>query len=75
MGWVHHAAPEVEDQSRYRQILGVCLSLTVLMVITVSLRLGLRAHARRLGAADYVMVVSMVSSILHSKPILGQRRS
>ncbi|GAB1195903.1 hypothetical protein APSETT444_005168 [Aspergillus pseudonomiae] len=61
MGWVHHAAPEVEDQSRYRQILGVCLSLTVLMVITVSLRLGLRAHARRLGAADYVMVVSMLN--------------
>ncbi|BAE63491.1 unnamed protein product [Aspergillus oryzae RIB40] len=59
MGWVHHAAPEVEAQSQYREILGVCLSLTVLMVITVSLRLGLRAHARRLGAADYVMFMSM----------------
>ncbi|KJK67854.1 hypothetical protein P875_00108898 [Aspergillus parasiticus SU-1] len=58
MGWVHHAAPEVEAQSQYREILGVCLSLTVLMVITVCLRLGLRAHARRLGAADYVMFMT-----------------
>lgn len=67
MGWVHHAAPEVEAQSQYREILGVCLSLTVLMVITVSLRLGLRAHARRLGAADYVMFMSMVSGILYRR--------
>ncbi|CAG8904116.1 unnamed protein product [Penicillium egyptiacum] len=59
MGWVHNASPEVEAASQYRLILGVCLSLTVLMIITVSLRLFLRARASRWAAADYVMVVSM----------------
>lgn len=60
MGWVYNATPEVEAVSDYRVILGVCLSLTVLMVVTVCLRLVVRAQASRLGAADYVMVVSMV---------------
>ncbi|KAJ5489541.1 hypothetical protein N7539_004431, partial [Penicillium diatomitis] len=62
MGWVHNASPEVEALSQYREILGVCLSLTLLMVITVCLRLWLRAQSGRLGAADYVMVFSMVSA-------------
>lgn len=60
MGWVYNATLEVEAVSDYRIILGVCLSLTVLMVVTVCLRLFVRAEASRLGAADYVMVVSMV---------------
>jgi hypothetical protein len=60
MGWVYNATPLVEAVSEYQLILGVCLSLTVLMVITVCLRLYVRAQASRLGAADYVMVVSMV---------------
>lgn len=67
MGWVHNAPPEVEAVSQYRQILGVCLGLTILMVITVCLRLWLRAQTGRLGAADYVMVFSMVSSNLELK--------
>jgi hypothetical protein len=61
MGWVHNASPEVEAASQYRLILVVCLTLTILMVITVSMRLFLRAQANRWGAADYVMVASMVS--------------
>ena len=61
MGWVHNASPEVEAASQYPLILGVCLGLTILMVFTVSLRLFLRARASRWAAADYVMVVSMVS--------------
>jgi hypothetical protein len=61
MGWVHNATPEVEAASQYPLILGVCLTLTIVMVITVCLRLFLRARASRLAAADYVMVVSMVS--------------
>ncbi|GAT21243.1 integral membrane protein [Aspergillus luchuensis] len=60
MGWVHHASPEVEAESQYRLILGVCLGLTVLMVITVCLRLAIRFNARRLEASDFVMLVTMV---------------
>ncbi|CAP95479.1 Pc21g05820 [Penicillium rubens Wisconsin 54-1255] len=66
MGWVHNASPEVEAASQYRLILGVCLSLTVLMVITVSMRLFLRARASRWAAADYVMVASMIFSVIYS---------
>lgn len=62
MGWVYNATSSVEAVSEYQLILGVCLSLTVLMVITVCLRLYVRVQASRLGAADYVMVVSMVST-------------
>jgi hypothetical protein len=61
MGWVYNATPEVEAMSQYRLILGVCLSLTVLMVVIVSLRLFVRAQSGRLAAADWVMVGSMVS--------------
>lgn len=60
MGWVLNASPEVEAISQYPVILGVCVSLTVLMIVTVCLRLWVRGQASRLGAADYVMVVSMV---------------
>jgi hypothetical protein len=60
MGWVYNASPEVEAASQYPVILGVCISLTILMIITVCLRLYVRAQASRLGSADYVMVVSMV---------------
>ncbi|KAJ5468798.1 hypothetical protein N7475_006550 [Penicillium sp. IBT 31633x] len=67
MGWVHNATPEVEAKSEYRLILGVCLSLTVLMVFTVLLRLILRARVSRLAAADYVMIVSMqIFSVIYS---------
>ncbi|CAI7635383.1 unnamed protein product [Penicillium pancosmium] len=61
MGWVYNATPEVEAVSQYPVVLGVCLSLTILMVITVCLRLFMRAQASRLGAADYVMVMSMIN--------------
>lgn len=60
MGWVHHASPEVEAESQYRLILGVCLGLTLLMIITVCLRLAIRFNARRLEASDFVMLVTMV---------------
>ncbi|KAJ5356382.1 hypothetical protein N7517_010991 [Penicillium concentricum] len=61
MGWVHNASPEVEAASQYRLILGICLTLSILMVLTVSMRLVLRARASRWAAADYVMVVSMIN--------------
>jgi hypothetical protein len=65
MGWVYNATPEVEAASQYRLILGVCLSLTVLMVIIVSLRLFVRVQSGRLAAADWVMAASMVRVPMH----------
>ncbi|PYI11029.1 integral membrane protein [Aspergillus sclerotiicarbonarius CBS 121057] len=74
MGWVHHASPEVEAVSEWRLILGVCLSLTLLMVITVCLRLAIRFQARRLEASDYVMLVTMCFSIIYSALCVAQTR-
>ncbi|KAJ5689815.1 hypothetical protein N7462_004207 [Penicillium macrosclerotiorum] len=74
MGWVYNATSEVELVSDYRLILGVCLSLTALMVVTVGLRLFVRAQASRLGPADYVMIVSMTFSIIYSALCISQSR-
>ncbi|RAL06914.1 uncharacterized protein BO97DRAFT_409361 [Aspergillus homomorphus CBS 101889] len=74
MTWVHHASPEVEAESQYRLILGVCLSLTLSMVLIVCLRLTIRYHARRLEASDYVMVVTMIFSIIYSALCIAQSR-
>jgi uncharacterized membrane protein YcaP (DUF421 family) len=71
MGWVYNVTPEVEAVSQYRLILGVCLSLTILMAITVSLRMFVRAQVSRLAAADYVMVVSMVSVYVESTTVIS----
>jgi hypothetical protein len=66
MGWVYAAPPEVQAVSQYRLMLAVCVSLTFVMVLIVCLRLFLWAHTSRLGAADYVMVVSMIFSIVYN---------
>ncbi|PYI24522.1 integral membrane protein [Aspergillus violaceofuscus CBS 115571] len=80
MTWVYHASPEVEAESQYRLILGVCLGLTLSMFVIVCLRLAIRFHARRLEASDYVMVVTMVQyahpafSIIYNALCIAQSR-
>jgi hypothetical protein len=66
MGWVHNASPEIDAQSRYPLILGVCITLTLLMVITVCLRLFLRIKLGRFDASDFVMVFGMIFSIVYN---------
>ncbi|KAJ5768781.1 hypothetical protein N7520_003340 [Penicillium odoratum] len=72
--WVFNATDEVEAVSQYKLILAVCLTFTSLMVIVVSLRLFLRAKANRLLAADYVIFVSMIFSIIYSALCIAQSR-
>ena len=67
MGWVFNATPEVEAASQYRLLLAVILALTLIMIVTVCLRLYVRARAGRLAAADYVMIGSMVSRLQNRK--------
>ncbi|KAJ5248618.1 hypothetical protein N7468_000069 [Penicillium chermesinum] len=74
MGWVYNASPAVDAASQYPVILAVCLSLTVVMVTTVLLRLGIRARSSRLGAADYVMIVGMIFSVIYSALCIAQSR-
>ncbi|KAH1546419.1 hypothetical protein KXX57_003739 [Aspergillus fumigatus] len=66
MGWVFGASPEIDAQSRYPVILGVCISLTLVMVATVCLRLFVRIKLGRFDASDYVMVFGMIFSIIYN---------
>ncbi|KAI9039145.1 uncharacterized protein KD926_009894 [Aspergillus affinis] len=61
MGWVHNATPEVNAQSNYPTILGVCFSLTGAMMVVVCLRLYIRIRSRRMAVDDYVMIVTMLN--------------
>ncbi|PKX96197.1 uncharacterized protein P174DRAFT_388153 [Aspergillus novofumigatus IBT 16806] len=74
MGWVHNASPEIDAQSRYPVILGVCITLTLLMVITVCLRLFVRIKLGRFDAADYVMVFGMIFSVVYNALCIAQSR-
>ncbi|KEY83381.1 integral membrane protein [Aspergillus fumigatus] len=73
MGWVFGASPEIDAQSRYPVILGVCISLTLLMVATVCLRLFVRIKLGRFDASDYVMVFGMIFSIIYNALCIAPR--
>lgn len=67
MVWVHSASPEVDAQSKWHVILAVCVSLTVLMTITVAARLYVRASMiRSVGVDDYVMLFSCICGIVYN---------
>jgi hypothetical protein len=61
MGWVYNASPELEAESDFPQILAVCITLTILMTLTVSTRIAVRWAQHRTGPDDYIMAVAMVS--------------
>jgi hypothetical protein len=62
--WVHNASPEVNAQSQWHLIFGVCVSLTTIMVITVSLRMYVRGRIlHSLDIDDYVIMFSAESLI------------
>ncbi|KAH3401831.1 hypothetical protein ACP6JB_001910 [Aspergillus fumigatus] len=75
MGWVFGASPEIDAQSRYPVLLGVCISLTLLMVATVCLRLFVRIKLGRFDASDYVMVFGMIFSIIYNALCIARKRS
>jgi hypothetical protein len=60
MGWVYHASPEVQSASEYPEIIAVCITLTLLMALTVSTRIAVRWTHHRTGPDDYIMAVAMV---------------
>ena len=66
MTWVENATPEVDAQSQWQTILGVCVSLSVLSISIVSLRLWIRYKARGLAADDYMSALSMLFALIYS---------
>lgn len=74
--WVHNGSVALDNESKYKQILAVSITLTVLMSIVVSLRAYVRsAMLKTLGADDWVIFVSAVSNtpLLSPDIIRGQR--
>ena len=60
--WVHNGSTKLDDESRYKQILAVSITLTVIMSVIVSLRAYVRtAMLKSLGADDWVIFVSAVN--------------
>ncbi|KAK2768632.1 hypothetical protein FQN54_000488 [Arachnomyces sp. PD_36] len=74
MGWIYNASPEVTAQSSYPAILAVCLVLTTIMTIVVSLRIYIHVRSRRLAADDYVIFMSMIFSIIYNATCITQTR-
>ncbi|KAH8688837.1 integral membrane protein [Talaromyces proteolyticus] len=72
--WVYNASPEVEAMSKFPSIVAVCIILTLLMTLTVTSRVSIRAAQRRLGADDYVMLVAMLFSIVYNILCIVQTR-
>jgi len=66
MGWVENATPEVEALSQWPTILAVCVILSFLSIVTVSMRLWIRYTARGLAADDWMAGLSMVFALVYS---------
>lgn len=63
--WVHNGSVELDNESRYKQIMAVSITLTVIMSVAVSLRAYVRTiMLKTLGADDWVIFVTAVSSLL-----------
>jgi hypothetical protein len=62
--WVHNGSVELDHESRYKQIMAVSITLTVVMSIAVSLRAYVRTvMLKTLGADDWVIFVTAVSPL------------
>jgi hypothetical protein len=63
--WVHNGSHELDEKSKYKEILGVTLSLTILMSIIVSLRAYVRSVIlKSVGTDDYAIFLGAVCSLI-----------
>jgi hypothetical protein len=70
--WVHNGSAELDHESRYKQIMAVSITLTVVMSIAVSLRAYVRTvMLKTLGADDWVIFVTAVRSPLPLRRFIG----
>jgi hypothetical protein len=59
--WVYNGSVELDNESRYKQILAVSITLTVIMSVVVSLRAYVRiVILKTLGADDWVIFAAAV---------------
>jgi hypothetical protein len=63
--WVYNGSVELDNESRYKQILAVSITLTVIVSVVVSLRAYIRVvMLKTLGADDWVIFASAVTPSL-----------
>ncbi|CAK1359476.1 hypothetical protein CB0940_05675 [Cercospora beticola] len=72
MGWVAHATPELDRESRWRAILATTVIFTVLMIGVVALRFWIRR--RILHKEDWLTLATMFVSVIYSAAVILQTR-
>jgi hypothetical protein len=66
MTWVINATEEVDRISQWRLIFAVCMVLTIISAIIVTMRLRIRAKARGMAADDWMATLSLAFAIVYS---------
>lgn len=66
MTWVINATEEVDRISQWRLIFAVCMVLTIVSAIIVTMRLRIRAKARGMAADDWMATLSLAFAIIYS---------
>lgn len=61
-----NATAEVDDQSQYPLIIGVCTALTALSVVVVGGRLWIRSKVRGLASDDHMALLSEVFVVVYA---------
>ncbi|KAI9670079.1 MAG: hypothetical protein M1829_004806 [Trizodia sp. TS-e1964] len=75
-GWVHNASLEVNAISDYPTILAVCICLTFVMVVVVSMRVYVRSvMLRSFGSDDWTVLVAAIFSIIYNGLCIGRKSS
>jgi hypothetical protein len=64
MHWVKDVAPEVQAESHFRSIIGVCISLTLTMLVFVATRLHVKLRVTKSpGISDVITTINAVSGL------------
>jgi len=66
MGWVENATPEVEAISQWKTIIAVCVVVSTVAAVVVSLRLWVRYRNHGLQSDDYLSALSMAFAITYA---------
>ena len=73
--WVLNASPDVNAQSQYPTIIGVCVSLCALMLTIVCLRAYTRLKLVQAFGADDIVIISSAVRCSHNPAWQRVRRA
>lgn len=73
MVWVVNATEEVDRQSQYPVIVGVCIALTALSMLVVGGRLWIRSTSRGLASDDHMALLSEVFVVVYAALTIARK--